>query len=115
MSLVWSFSATSLTCAAPLAKPAGPPWPSKASEYEVGGLMSESDRRPRNLADTGPILATISTWYSFGLTRVIDSQPGTQALSTSGSLSASQVSFWDAGMSCSPVISTAEFPYSWDD
>jgi len=35
----------------------------------------------------------------------LDSQPGTQALRTCGSLSASQVAFCDAGTSCSPFIS----------
>src|SRR5437868_10582017 len=72
--------------------------------------MSESVSLPLNLALTGPTRATISTWNSFSPVRSIDSQPGTQVFSISGSLSASQTTFCGAAISCSPVISMLVLP-----
>ena len=53
--------------------------------------------RPLNFADTGPTRAVIATLNSVSETRSIDSQPGMQALSVSGSFSATQVFSTDAG------------------
>src|SRR5437667_7100427 len=83
--------------ASPRAKPAAPPWPSKLILYEVGGTMSDRTIRPLNLAETGPTRAVIATLSSVSETRSIDSQPGMQALSVSGSFSAAQVFSTDAG------------------
>src|SRR5436190_694917 len=69
--------------------------------------MSESVSLPLNLALTGPTRATIRTWYSLSPLFSIDSQPGTQALSISGSLSASHTAFCGAGTSCSPLLAQA--------
>ena len=93
------------TLAVPLPKPAAPPWPSKESEYELGGSRSASSSLPLNLALTGPIAAVVSTRYSVSVTFAIDSQPVMQALSTAGSFKPRQTSACAAEMICSPVIS----------
>src|SRR5678815_5054099 len=72
--------------------------------------ISESVSLPLNLALTGPTRATISTWYSLSPLGVIDSQPGTQALRTSGSLSPFHTACCGAGISCSPFISMRVSP-----
>src|SRR2546430_10612517 len=90
-------SGVKATFASPRAKPAAPPWPSKLILYDVGGTMSDKTMRPVNFAETGPTRAVIATLNSVSETRSIDSQPGMQALSVSGSFSAAQVFSTDAG------------------
>src|SRR5687767_9829859 len=84
-------------------------------EYEFGGCMSDRVSLPLNLALTGPTRATIRTWYWLSPMGSIASQPGTHCLSMAGSLSASQVCCWDAGISCSALISMRGSPgvVSW--
>src|SRR5208282_4920845 len=66
--------------------------------------MSESSTLPLKVAETGPIfvLTTAAKPLSPALSR--DSQPGIQALSTSGSLSNAQTFGLSAGSVASPVI-----------
>src|SRR5438132_13053810 len=90
-------SGVNATFASPRAKPAAPPCPSKLILYEVGATTPDRMMRPLNLAETGPTRAVIATLSSVSETRSIDSQPGIQLLSVSGSLSAAHVVSTDAG------------------
>src|SRR5271163_922827 len=66
--------------------------------------MSESSTLPLKVADTGPILVLTTAAKPLSPDFSSDSQPGMQALSTSGSLRSAQTFGRSAGNATSPVI-----------
>src|SRR5271168_4106659 len=70
----------------------------------MSGERSESSTLPLKVVDTGPILVLTTAAKPLSPVLSSDSQPGMQALSTSGSLSSAQTFGRSAGKVTSPVI-----------
>src|SRR5271168_869867 len=70
----------------------------------MSGERSESSTLPLKVVDTGPILVLTTAAKPLSPVLSSDSQPGMQALSTSGSLSSAQTFGRLAGKVTSPVI-----------